>query len=204
MLLGLLNPPTLVTMAGLLCALAACWLAQSSQPELALVGLIGAGLCDLFDGLVARRCKLDLRARELGIQIDSLVDMVSFGLTPVLIAVAFGLSGLTGMIIGALYLCAAAQRLAHFNVLTQRESGPLRYYTGLPVTFIALIFPLVLALATLMPDRVFQWVLALTLLIVAGLFLAPVRIRKPVGVVYLLMPLLALVLTAFWVVQSRG
>lgn len=204
MLLGLLNPPILVTMSGLLCALAASWLAQGGEPELALVGLIGAGLCDLFDGLVARRCKLDQRARKFGVQIDSLVDMVSFGLTPVLIAVAFGLSGLTGMIIGALYLCTAVQRLAHFNVIVQQESGPLRYYTGLPVTFIALILPLVLALATLTSDRVFQWVLALTLLIVAGLFVAPVRIRKPAGVVYLVMPLLAVVLTVFWVVQSRG
>ena len=63
MLLGLLNPPTLVTMSGLLCALAASWLAQGGEPELALVGLIGAGLCERVCWVVPRD-SLRLQAEE--------------------------------------------------------------------------------------------------------------------------------------------
>jgi CDP-diacylglycerol--serine O-phosphatidyltransferase len=203
-MLGRLNPPTLMTMAGLICALVACWLAQRGQPELALVGLMAAGLCDLFDGLVARLCRPDAQAREFGVQIDSLVDVVSFGLTPVLIAMAFGLDGPLGLVVGALYLCAAAQRLAHFNVSVQSQPGPVRHYTGLPVTFMALILPLVLALATLLPGRFFHWMLALCLLVVGVLFVAPVRVRKPSGLVYGVMPVLALALSYFWVMRFHG
>lgn len=197
-MLGLLNPPTLVTMAGLLCALTACWLALTGHAELALVALIWAGLCDLFDGLVARRCKLDDYARRFGVQIDSLVDMVSFGVAPVMIAAAFGLSGL-GMIAGGLYICAAAQRLAHFNVTTAQSASSPRFYTGLPVTFAALILPLVLAPLPLISGDYYGLVLTVSLLLMAWLFVAPLRIRKPSGLVYWIMPLLAIVLSVYWV-----
>lgn len=203
MLLGMVNAPTLVTMVGLLSALVACQLALRGQPELALVGLIGAGLCDLFDGWVARRSQLDARARRFGVQIDSLVDMVSFGLTPVLIAFAFGLDGPLGLAVGAVYVCAAAQRLAYFNVLVRDDDGPVRTYTGLPVTFAALIFPLLLAPATLLPRPQLHWLLALMLLAVGALFVAPLRIRKPAGLVYVAMPLLAVVLSVYWIQLAR-
>lgn len=197
-MLGLLNPPTLVTMAGLLSALTACWLAMAGHAELALVALIWAGLCDLFDGLVARRCKLDDYAQRFGVQIDSLVDVVSFGVAPVMIAAAFGLSGL-GMIAGGLYVCAAAQRLAHFNVATAQSESTPRFYTGLPVTFAALILPLALAPLPLMPVDDYGLVLTVALLLMAWLFVAPLHIRKPAGLVYRIMPPLALILGVYWV-----
>ncbi|MET1077837.1 MAG: CDP-alcohol phosphatidyltransferase family protein [Pseudomonas sp.] len=204
-LIGVYNPPTLVTLAGLLCGFGACWLSFAGRLELAVVALIWAGIFDLFDGLVARRTQMTAREAAFGVQIDSIVDMVSFGVAPVLVAIGFGLGGVFGLIAGLLYVCAAAQRLAFFNVLQEEShasSGAgLTCYTGLPVTFAALIFGALLMLCDLLSPALFGLFLPLLLILVGGLFVYPLRIPKPRGAAYLVFPVLACLLTAYWLVR---
>ena len=71
-LVGVYNAPAWVTMAGLLCGVVACCLVIQGEPELAVVALIWAGICDLFDGMVARRqfhCRTQTFARVLTISV---------------------------------------------------------------------------------------------------------------------------------------
>lgn len=146
-------------------------LSGGGHPYLGVFFLLICGLCDAFDGKVART-KSDRSEAEckFGIQIDSLSDLVAFGVLPACIGAAMircsptingVISGELGkpyarivsvLLFGILilYILAAMIRLAYFNITEeerqQQEGGARKFYTGLPVTSAALIFPSVLLL----------------------------------------------------------
>ena len=178
-------------------------LSGGGHPYLGTFFLLICGLCDAFDGKVART-KPDRSEMEqnFGIQIDSLSDLVAFGVLPACIGAAMlrsspmvtallsdGDSALAGFLLKCalfgvliLYILAAMIRLAYFNVTEEErqrtESGPRKFYTGLPVTSAALIFPAVLMLQYLTPmdvTLVYFGVVVLT----GVAFLAKFQLRKP-------------------------
>ena len=90
---------------------------------------IGVALVlDMLDGRIAR---MTGTASEFGLQLDSLADVVSFGMAPAVLAYAWGLAplGRLGWAVGFLFVTAAALRLARFNI--QRNTDK-RYFVGLP------------------------------------------------------------------------
>ena len=148
----------------------------------AVVCLMISGICDMFDGKVASTKKNRTRSeRSFGIQIDSLSDLVCFGVLPALIVYSLGGSPVRIVICGVYVLCALI-RLAWFNVDEEArqdfDTGRRKVYLGLPVTSAAGIFPLLIGIGTLR-----HWPLhimgPLTLLVVAAAFLTPFSIRKP-------------------------
>jgi len=195
--IGHYNAASLLTLLGLCLSVAVCALALKGSIELAVLCLIYAGLCDLFDGVVARRSQLAPAVRAFGMQLDSIVDMASFGLAPVVLALASGLRGVLGWVVAMIYVCAAAQRLAHFNSTGLEQVKGTNYYRGLPVTYAALIFPLVYAARAPLGNTFGGW-LMLAYLLVALAFVAPVPIPKPAGRAYVALPVLGLILTVYW------
>lgn len=165
--------------------------------------LLFSGLCDAYDGKVARSKKNRTEEEKaFGIQIDSLADLVSFGILPACIGAAmlrlikynasdplmsFGQNLLKGnhavfFAILVLYALAALIRLAYYNVqeaLRQKEeSGARKTYTGLPVTSASLIFPLVMMLQ--FSTRVdITLVYFIVVAIVAVAFVSKFHIPKP-------------------------
>ena len=161
------------------------------------------GFCDAFDGKVARTKKdrSDME-RNYGIQIDSLSDLVAFGVLPAcmggaLILDSAYLQSLTTLyrdkwffVIGAivlfaillLYVLAALIRLAYFNVTEEErqktEGGVRKYYTGLPVTTAALIFPLVM-LAQYITAADISLVYIAVALLTAVAFVSKMQVPKP-------------------------
>lgn len=141
-------------------------LSERAHPYLGVFFLLFCGLCDAFDGKVARTKKDRTETeRQYGIQIDSLSDLVAFGVLPACIGAALirnaGYLKITSpwyamvgkyflYLILILYVLAAMIRLAYFNVTEEErqrtEGGARKYYTGLPVTSASLIFPTVLLL----------------------------------------------------------
>ena len=83
--------------------------------------------------------------------------------------------------------------------LDRREDGT-KYYTGLPVTYAALIFPLVFTVRRLVGNDAQIWLLA-AYLATAIAFVTPVPIRKPAGRAYAVFPVLAVVVSSFWIVE---
>ncbi len=177
------------------------------HPFIGMFFLLVSGLCDTFDGKVARTKKNRTDAQKAyGIQIDSLSDLVAFGVLPACIGVALIsvsdkytyvphlhrlLKG-TGdqtvvypiLLFGIMlfYILAAMIRLAYFNVLEEErqktEGGARAYYLGLPVTSAALIFPAVLLLQFVTKaDHTLMYFAAL--LITGILFLTRIQVRKP-------------------------
>jgi CDP-diacylglycerol--serine O-phosphatidyltransferase len=92
---------------------------------------------DTFDGRVARLTKTQT---DLGRDLDSLADVITFGAAPALLMYKWGLTdfGFTGIAIAGLFVCAGAMRLARFNVLSRREEAtgqkrPGKFTLGLPI-----------------------------------------------------------------------
>ncbi len=175
------------------------------HPYLGMFFLLFSGLCDTFDGKVARTKKNRTeQMKKFGIQIDSLSDLVAFGLLPACIGISMlryavrmpGLSGFTCYVlthyqkpaqffltfIAVLYVLAAMIRLAYFNVMEEedqnRDESGEKIYTGLPVTSAALIFPAVLLFHLLL--RADLTLLYFGVMILTGLlFLSRIQIKKP-------------------------
>ena len=152
--------------------------------KVAVVLLAFSGLCDMFDGKIARTKKnRSDDAKAFGIQIDSLCDVVCFGAFPALICYLLGVRGFLGMTVIALYCVSSVIRLAFFNVMEMNnalitEEGE-KFYRGLPITSMAVALPLVFMIQFFVPDRVFVVCLYLLLLVVGLLFIVDFRFRKP-------------------------
>lgn len=195
MFIGVYNLPNAITLLGLVLSLSSCFLSYNNQLQLAIICFMYSGVCDMFDGMVARRLPLKEEEKLFGIQLDSIVDVVSFGVAPVMISFHFGFNTPIDYLLLILYACAATMRLAYFNIHGTSGEGKIKYYTGLPVTFSAVIFPL----AYTAPNGPFHDILIrLTFLSVAVLFVLNIKIPKPGGVFYVISPVLALMLTYFW------
>lgn len=114
--------------------------------KVAILCLALSGLCDMFDGKIARTKKNRTEdEKKFGIQIDSLCDVVCFGVFPAMICYCLGMNHIPGVIILCLYCVASVIRLGYFNVMEekrQNETSELRhYYQGLPITSMAIILP---------------------------------------------------------------
>lgn len=143
-----------------------------------------SGILDTFDGRVARTKKNRTEdEKNFGIQLDSLCDVVCFGVFPALICYLLGVRGALGWALVLFYCLCAVIRLAFFNVLEAKrqtvEGGATRTYRGLPVTSIAFILPLVFWLQFVLPDMVFFVMLHLMLLVVGFLFIYDFKLKKP-------------------------
>ncbi len=94
--------------------------------------IVFAGVLDMLDGRIAR---LSNTGSRFGAELDSLVDLTSFGVAPALLMyfIEFGTVGRFAWLICYFYAVAAALRLARFNVLAnQGDTGPSRAFIGLP------------------------------------------------------------------------
>ena len=142
-----------------------------------------AGFTDVIDGIVARSNKnRSDSAKAFGIQIDSLSDLLSFGVLPAIFVYVVGKGQRFVAVIAALYVLCALIRLAYFNVLEedrQKETDEAREkYLGIPVTTIAIILPAmyIFYLYKICKRMIYFPIL---LVIIAIGFLAPVEIKKP-------------------------
>lgn len=132
--------PNLITLASIFCGFNAIRLVAKDSPGdddvyRAAVLLIFAMLFDLMDGRVARLTKTQ---SAFGLQIDSLADIISFGVAPALLVYKWVLYRfpVPGLLVSFMFVACAAIRLARFNVLSSSSSGaptkPGKYIIGLP------------------------------------------------------------------------
>src|SRR5947208_13843750 len=122
--------PSLFTMGNMFCGYACIVYAMRGDFETAAL-LIGIAVAlDMLDGRIAR---LTGTASDFGVELDSLADVISFGVAPAILAFAWGLQplGRLGYAAGFLYVSAAALRLARFNIQSAAVTDK-RYFVGLP------------------------------------------------------------------------
>ena len=143
--LGVYNPSIILTYISVFCSLYGIgnlMVRFDADPfpslKLAMILLIVAGVCDMFDGRVARMCKRTEVEKSFGIQLDSLADTVSFVVFPAVILMYSSGMMISSIVIAMFYVFAGIMRLGWFNVTTEENKG---YFFGLPVTMSALILP---------------------------------------------------------------
>ena len=150
---------------------------------LAICCLIISGICDMFDGAVARSKKnRTADEKNFGIQLDSLCDVICFGVFPAVILYFSGVDTVLGIAILIFYVLCALIRLAFFNVLeTKRQSvedGCAKAYRGLPVTSSSIIFPFFYLIGLLLPSEIMAVVWYVLPAFIGLLFISDVRIPK--------------------------
>lgn len=143
-----------------------------------------SGLCDMFDGKIARTKKNRTEdEKSFGIQIDSLCDVVCFGVLPVIICFKLGMKQMYSMALLILYGLAGVIRLGYFNVMeTKRQaetSESRKYYQGLPITSMAIALPIFFVFSPLLPNhQAFLILLHILVATVGFLFIGDFKLRK--------------------------
>lgn len=198
-MIGFYDYTVILTYLSLCSSVLGMALATTGHPIWATIALLLCGLCDMFDGKVARTKKnRTAEERAFGIQIDSLSDIVAFGVLPAVILLSLCRGCWYAWLIAPLYVLAGLIRLAYFNVteeMRQKTSDDVRKnYTGLPITSAALIFPTYFCISAVVclnrygcifPYRFMfahsGWGYALAALaaVTALCFVLPFHIRKP-------------------------
>ena len=182
-MIGFYSYTVVLTYLGLASSAIGMILTFQGFAKYALFCLAFSGLCDMFDGKVAR-LKKDRTEDEkrFGIQIDSLCDVVCFGAFPMILCYSIGMRGPAGISILVFYLIAGVIRLAFFNVMEEKRQEETdegrKYYQGLPITSIAIILPLFCTLRPLLGHR-FLSELHICILTVGLLFIINFPLRKP-------------------------
>ena len=195
-----LNKSVLVTYLGTVFGVISMYFAFSKMafeeiPYLrySLIFLVLAGICDMFDGKVARMCKRSNEEKEFGIQIDSLADTVNFLCLPVVIMLSLGMYNIIDIIIYIIFILCGISRLAYFNTIAD-ANNPVKFYNGLPVTSTAIIYPVLGLLHGSIQDNIFGLVYIIATLITALLFILKIKVPKFKGKAYVIIPVLALIL----------
>lgn len=171
-----------LTMASVASAALGMCLAANGVPYLAFLTLVVCGILDSFDGRFASRHDRTPTSRAYGAELDSISDAMAFGCQPVVLLLALDRSGAFALANGAvcaLYLLCVARRLAWFGALDRMGTSDGNF-VGLPVTYAALVLPMVAAatklagLAALLPLT-----LGLTMLVLACAYVTNVPVKRP-------------------------
>ena len=122
--------------------------ALNGDIRIATMLIMVSSVCDMFDGAVARKVKRNEEEKRFGIQIDSLCDLICFGIFPALIGWGLGIRSWIGIVGMVFFVLCGVIRLAYFNVQEeirqQNTTGRREYYQGLPITTSGALAPLCL------------------------------------------------------------
>ena len=139
--------PNILTLIGVCIGLSSIKFAFDGKFELSIIAVIIAGIIDGLDGRIARLIK---GTSKVGKELDSLTDVISFGVAPAFIMYFWALSeiGRLGWLISLIYVVCVALRLARFNVSSEAESSWRdNFFEGIPSPAggILVLMPLVLS-----------------------------------------------------------
>ena len=109
--------------------------------------VLAALIFDIFDGRIARWRQ---KSSALGRELDSLADVISFGVAPAIIAYGYGMQGLYDRVILVFFVACGVSRLARFNVTAEGfadETGKVKFFEGTPIPT-SIVLVAIMALAT--------------------------------------------------------
>lgn len=184
-MIGFYDYTVVVTYISLISSIMDMFFAIDGKLPLAVFCLAFSGLCDMFDGKIARTKKNRTDdEKAFGIQIDSLCDIVCFGIFPIILGYQLGMCKIYSLMILAFYGVAGVIRLAYFNVMEEKRQSETsenrKYYQGLPITSMSVIMPLLFMVSVFFPGfRYFLVCLHIAMLLVGFLFILNFRFRKP-------------------------
>ena len=183
------------TLSGLFFSFGVVLFSFHDQFYAAVLCLMFCGLIDLFDGFFAKRLKRSEEAAAAGPALDSLVDVCAFGFAPAVFAYCFGLQGPLSVALLIAFMGVNALRLAYFD----RVGLTGNTYTGMPVTYTALLVPLAFTARFFVPDEIVTQILFVLYILMAVAMVSNIPVRKLQGVWYIIFVVGAVVLTVIYV-----
>lgn len=160
--------PSLFTLTNLLFGFLALVLTMEGKYKLAAGLIILSALMDSMDGKVARKLSV---SSDFGKELDSLSDLVSFGVAPAILTYSALLQdklGYWGLVLAAIFALCGAIRLARFNVLHISE-----YFVGVPITFAGGFMALILLFKGMVPWYIYAICLTILALLMVSTFKVP-------------------------------
>ena len=193
-----LDIPNTFTLTGLISSFLSAMFALQGNFYAAAICIIYAGITDMLDGVVARNMERSELQSQVGKQLDSIVDVCSFGFAPAIFGYCFGLQDLLSVTILIFYVGANALRLAYFNSTGLISEAKEEYFTGLPVTYAALFIPLSFLASFFLSDYITNLVLDGTYLLLALAMVANFKMIKIRGIWYVIFTLGAIAMVSIY------
>ncbi len=188
--------PNICSLAGLLCAVLGIYYAILGNFPVAIIGVLWAVLFDWADGIIARQMtgRTD-HHRAFGGQLDSLIDIVSFGVFPAVFLLSYGKFSPWFLPGAFLIVATSAIRLSFFNVFGLLDD---KSYMGLALDNNVIILAFVFLFEGFINHTVFSIILYSLLMVFLVLNLAPVRTPKFAGKWFYVLIIYTLVLTVIY------
>lgn len=160
--------PSIFTLANLMLGVLSLMYTMDGEWQMAAIMILTGTVLDAMDGRLARR--LDATS-PFGKELDSLCDLVSFGVAPALLIYAYKLSDLqyVGIPLALIFSLCGAVRLARFNVLNISD-----YFVGFPITAAGSLMALMVLLSNRIPDLAFP----ILMLLLAYLMVSRIKVPK--------------------------
>jgi CDP-diacylglycerol--serine O-phosphatidyltransferase len=188
--------PNICSLAGLLCAVLGIYYAILGIFPVAIIGVLWAVLFDWADGIIARQIKGRTdNHRAIGGQLDSLIDIVSFGVFPAIFLLSYGKFSPWFLPGAFLIVAVSAIRLSYFNVFGLIDD---KTYMGLALDNNIIIFAFVFLFEGFINYKVFSIIIYALLMVLLVFNLAPVRTPKFAGKWFYVLIAYTLVLTVIY------
>lgn len=186
MIIGYWNLSVVLTYLGLMFSTLGISMLMSNSFDIDVIYIlmILSGVCDLFDGSVARKIKRNSDEKKYGVEIDSLCDIVNFVIFPSILALRLNSYSFISFIIIFVFVLSGIVRLAYYNVINTNIRSD--FYIGMPVTFSSIFFPyihiffinnkLYNGLSMKIDENV---IILFAMFVLSLLFVVRIRIKKP-------------------------
>jgi archaetidylserine synthase len=188
--------PNICSLAGLLCAVFSIWQAVLGNFTVAIIGILWAVLFDWSDGIVARQMggRTD-HHRAFGGQLDSLIDIVSFGVFPAIFLLSYGKFSPWFLPGAFLIVATSAVRLSYFNIFGLIDD---KTYMGLALDNNVVILSFVFLFEGFINHTIFSIILYALLMVLLMFNLGSIRTPKPTGNWFYVLIVYTLVLTGIY------
>ena len=182
-MIGFYNYTVYLTYVGMLSSVIGMFLAIDGRSTAAVICLLISGICDLFDGKIARTKKdRTVEEKRFGIQIDSLSDVICFGVFPAVLGYTLGADSWWQMAVAALFVLCGLIRLAYYNVteeVRQNTTDKNRsMYKGVPITVSAILVPVLMCFYK-NDSSTFPYLYTALLALMGICYVAPLNVKKP-------------------------
>ena len=168
--------PNICSLLGLLSAIIGIYFAIQGNFPVAIIGVLWAVLFDWYDGIIARKMKGRTKVQgEFGAQLDSMIDIVSFGILPAIILLSYGNFNIWFLPGAFIIIASSAIRLSYFNVYGLIDS---KTYKGFPLDNNVLILAFVFLFEGLFTQTAFSGIIYILLTLLAVFNLSSIPTPK--------------------------
>ena len=195
--------PNICSLIGLLSAILGIYFAIEGNFPAAIIGVLWAVLFDWYDGIIARRMKGRTKEQgDFGAQLDSMIDIVSFGVFPAIILLSYGNYNVWFIPGAFIIIATSAIRLSYFNIYGLIDS---KTYKGLALDNNVLVLAFLFLFESLFEHSTFSVVIYILLIILSVLNLSSIPTPKFGGKwIYVLVTyVVALTLIFGWILYNK-